>query len=85
MKRSLGEADLHGKSGQAVVFSIGHLNSRSRKKNLGNLDTLLNIIDYNFSLVGLSETWLQNCTCDLYNLEAYEFIETSATPGFACR
>ena len=36
-------------------------------------------IDYNFSLIGLSETWLQNQTCDLYDLEGYEFVETHRT------
>ena len=31
-------------------------------------------LDYNFSLIGLSETWLQNQTCDLYDLKGYEFF-----------
>ena len=36
-------------------------------------------LDYNFSLIGLLETWLQNQTWDLYNLEGYEFVETLRT------
>ena len=36
-------------------------------------------LDYNFSLIGLSDTLLQNKTCDLYDLEGYEFVETHRT------
>ena len=36
-------------------------------------------LDCNFSLLGLSETRLQNQTCDLYDLEGYEFVETHRT------
>ena len=31
-------------------------------------------MDYNFSLIGISETWLQDNTCDLFNLDGYNFF-----------
>ena len=36
-------------------------------------------LDYNFSLIGLSETWFQNQSCDLYDLEGHELVETYIT------
>ena len=48
---------------------------RSVKKNLDKLETYLNTLGFPFSIVALSETWLQDTTCTLYNLPGYSFIE----------
>ena len=74
------EADFQrGNNQTGGVFSICHLNIRSMKHNLKNFDVYMKTLDYNFSLIGLSETWLQNQTCDLYDLERYLFLETHRT------
>ena len=70
------EADFHrGNNQTGGVFSICHLNIRNMKKHLKNFDVYMKTLDYNFSLIGLSETWLQNQTCDLYHLEGYKFLK----------
>ena len=56
-------------------FSICHHNIRSIKKNLDKLETYLNTLGFPFSIVALSETWLQDTNCTLYNLPGYSFIE----------
>ena len=74
------EADFHrGNNQTGGVLSICHLNIRSMKKNLKNFDVYMKTLDYNFSLIGMSETWLQSQTRDLYDLEGYEFVETHRT------
>ncbi|XP_028407966.1 uncharacterized protein LOC114530582 [Dendronephthya gigantea] len=41
-------------------FSILHLNIRSLPRNLENLSNSLAIIKHNFSIIGISETWLRH-------------------------
>jgi len=55
-------------------FSILHLNIQSISKNFDNLTIFLNSITINFSIIGLSEIWL-NSTLDsqFYNLTNYSF------------
>ena len=56
-------------------FSVCHHNIQSVKKNLDKLKTYLNTLGFPFSIVALSETWLQDTTCTLYNLPGYSFIK----------
>ena len=32
-------------------------------------------MEYNFSVIGLSQTWLRDYNCKLYNIYAYTFTE----------
>lgn len=52
-------------------FSICHLNIRSASKNLYHFDNYLKAINYRFTIVALSETWVNNTTVDLCNLHDY--------------
>ena len=61
------------------ALSMCHLNIRSIRKSLGYFEVYLKALDLNFSLIGLSETWLQDNTCDLYDLDDYNFFETHRT------
>ena len=33
-------------------------------------------MDFDFSIIGVSETWLRDWNCDLYNIEGYELVES---------
>ena len=35
-------------------------------------------MDFDFSIIGVSETWLRDWNCDLYNIEGYDFVESQA-------
>ena len=35
----------------------------------------MNVLDFSFPIIGLTETWLSDSTCDLFSIEGYEFIE----------
>ena len=52
-----------------------HVNIRSVKRNLSNFSLYIRCLNYNFCVIGITETWLQTDTCDLYMLEGYNFVE----------
>ena len=33
-------------------------------------------MDFDFSIIGVSETWFRDWNCDLYNIEGYDFVES---------
>ena len=55
-------------------MSLCHVNIRSAKKNLGNFENYLNILKHDFTVIGLSETWLSDNDGDLYGLCGYKVI-----------
>ena len=61
-------------NGTKDVLSLCHVNIRSAKKNLGNFENFLNILKHDFTVIGLSETWLSDNDGDLYGLCGYKVI-----------
>ena len=59
-----------------AVLSLCHVNIRSIPANLGNLEAYLQCLNFEFSVVGISETWLNDNNCELYNLNGYNLVET---------
>ena len=57
------------------MFSMCHLNIRSISKNLSSFENYLETIQYNFTMIGLTETWLNDTNYDLYGLQGYNFVE----------
>ena len=57
------------------MFSMRHLNIRNISKNLSSFENYLETIQYNFTMIGLTETWLNDKTYDLYGLQGYNFVE----------
>ena len=58
-----------------VNFSIMHVNARSLlKKNLDQLNLMLGSLRKSFSVIGISETWLTDCTAELVNIIGYSFV-----------
>ena len=68
------EIALHSQD-QIKPFSLLHLNARSLQSNFKNLQPYLMSLEYEFTAIGVSETWLHDSICDLYNLPGYNFIE----------
>ena len=33
-------------------------------------------MDIKFSAIGISETWLNDSSCDVYDTDGYDFVET---------
>ena len=56
-------------------FSLSHLNPRSINENLGSFENYLELIQYNFAIIGLTDTKLNNANNDLYGIHGYHFIE----------
>ena len=47
------------------VFSLCHINIRSLKANLPSFEVCLENLGYQFSIIGMSETWLSEFNADL--------------------
>ena len=56
-------------------LALCHLNIRSLKKNLADFERYLNLLDMRFTIIGVSETWLGDCDCLLYEFNGYNLIE----------
>ena len=55
---------------QKDIFLMCHINIRSLKANVGSFETCLANLNFEFTVIGVSETWLRD-NCDLYNLDGY--------------
>ena len=53
-------------------FSLFHLNIRSVPKNLSQLKCYCEGLQFSFTVVGLSETWLNESSRDLYAIDGYQ-------------
>ena len=62
-----------------LSFSLCHINIRSIKANLGDFDNYMRMLNRDFSIIGVTETWLNDVTCDLYGMSGYELIEKHRT------
>ena len=51
-----------------------HVNSRSLKCNLNRLTDLLFSLELQFSVIGVTETWLNDSSAQLVNIDGYDFI-----------
>ena len=52
-----------------------HINLRSINANLSDFECYLDMLHMDFSVIGITETWLNKSSCDLYSLANYEMEE----------
>ena len=52
-------------------LSLFHLNIRSIPQNLSKLTAYLSLLPIEFSIIGISESWLSECTRDCYQILGY--------------
>ena len=60
-------------------FSLIHLNIRSLANKFDSFKNLINALDTNFQIIGLTETWLNNNNNDCFTLNEYEFLGSNRT------
>ena len=54
------------------VFALWcHINIRSQKANPKSFEICLENLQFIFSIIGITETWLNDYNCDLYSLNGY--------------
>ena len=58
-----------------------HLNIRSIPKHIDKLSNYLTLLDLQFSLIALSETWLNNETTDIYEYRTSHLTRPSRRGG----
>ena len=61
-------------NGKKDASSFSHVNIRSARQNLCNFGNYLNGLNHYFTVIGLSETWLNDNDSDLYGLCGYKLI-----------
>ena len=57
-------------------FSIVHANVRSVHKNISKVVEFNDCAEFPFSIIALSETWLTDVNCNLYNINGYNAEHT---------
>ena len=60
-------------------MSVLHLNARSLYGNFEKFNQLLGSLDHSFSVIGVTETWLNESTSDLVNIPDYNFVSVHRT------
>ena len=60
-------------------FSLIHLNIRSLANKFDSFKNLINTLDTNFQIIGLTDTWLNNNNNDCFTLNEYEFLGSNRT------
>ena len=60
-------------------FSLCHLNTRSIKQNLKSLEVYMEDLCAKFSIIGISETWMNDDICNLYSIPDYHLVERHRT------
>jgi hypothetical protein len=60
------------------AFSLFHLNIRSSSKNFSELESFLEVIQFKFTVIGITESWLSDTNADCFGIEGYQHI-------YACR
>lgn len=56
---------------QSPASSLIHFNTRSLRKHHGDVLDFISVIEHNFSIICLSETWLSDSDGNLYGLSGY--------------
>ena len=60
-------------------FSILHLNARSLCRNFDALQELLFVTEYQFSIICVTETWLNNKSPALFDINNYSLLHIDRT------
>jgi len=55
-------------------FSLFHVNIRSIPKNIFKLENYLSLLKFEWSILGITETWCKDSNKDLYSLAGYQSI-----------
>ena len=57
------------------VLSMCCFNIRGIKRNLTSFESYLDLLNHQFILIGITETWLRDGDCDLYNTSNYRIVK----------
>ena len=56
-------------------FSLCHMNIRNLKANLSSFEICLENTGLRFSMIGVTETWLNDVTCNVHNIPGYNLFK----------
>ena len=58
-----------------MMLSFCHLNIRTVVNNLNEFSLYLDNLKHDFSVIGISETWLQDANYNLYSMNGHKMVE----------
>ena len=61
-------------------FSLIHFNARSLYKNFDSICEYLMSLDFSFSIIGITETWMFNRP-EIFSLSGYKFVQSARLSG----
>lgn len=75
--------DFHARyANKCSDFSLFHINARSLQKNFDSFSTLLSSLDFNFSVIAVSETWFNTkVNLGLYDIDNYSLVHICRPAG----
>lgn len=63
--------------GYSDYLSLLHFNIRSVAKHFEEMRLYLHTLKHHFSVLGLSETWVKDSSCDLFDLDSYNLYQNT--------
>ena len=57
------------------LISLCHVNIRSIRKNLSEFEIYLQLLDHELTIISLTETWLNDSSCEIYGIIGHKSIE----------
>ena len=64
----------HSSEPNLTKFSVLHINARSLFKNFDNILLFINSLDHKFSIIAISETWLDDFKQKFMHINGYNLI-----------
>ena len=62
-------------------FSMLHINARSLPHNFDQIHSYINSLNFSFSIIGISETWLKPNSIVSFDIDGYDFIRSDRSNG----
>ena len=66
---TLFNSEIKNETAVSTEFSMCHVNIRSAKKNIGSFENYLSLLDIEFTVIGVTETWFKEHDDSLYDLD----------------
>ena len=67
--------DSHTLKTRKSSFSLCHINIRSIPRNINAMSDYIDCLNVDFHVIGISETWLKEDNCGLYDISGYHCKE----------
>ena len=75
------ESEFKPSSNTRSQFSLLHFNARSLSRNFDHIHSYFSTLNYPFSVIGISETWINSNIILPFDIEGYTFLHVDRKSG----